>query len=841
MRHRFRLGRGARLLPVLGTTLGLAALPSVASASNAGTLPDPQNGNVPYLAWNGEQVRMERCVSLGASADLANAQFDVGKLKASFLTEAWTGNSGNITPTADPNSVQLFFTNNYNDGPAICAEGDIVSLYSGLASVELNVTGDPAAIDDLGFGSNTQVFSSQILVAWMDLQQPTVNEMSASDFGDSTDAGNTIGDPSGTGTFQAGDPPGYVDVHVTGSFPSEGFRGLPSTVTLPADWSTMANDLAESSDTTSGLPATAYWDTSGDSNDTIGNVPNEGCDALPAEFAGLPAEQPSTTAPDSNYLSAIPQANNDNVDNCAGGANSQDGPFSTVFGTLSGAGTSVGPFDPVDASDTDLPDGNVNSQDAPMPAALVNVSIDPNSGTPTSIDGVGSLSAADKQVTYSRDFTGDASLPHNLYAPFYDEYIPATARPGGVSSGIDGALNTQDFPGFSGTNHEYHFWNTFNTVSETGSSTSCLEYSSDSNPEVPSDPNNQYFQTPSGTTAVTVYTDQNGEAQVQYSPGMGFYFDNLGITPDGDNGCDLQSLFGKTLGTSTLSIDANYPYKEGPNDPTTPVTLTKTVTSGWSKTLTYFSKSAGSTSNPADAFAEIVVAHAQNINGQPFSGETVCFTAANQGQGLFWYDGSVLQADGSTLSFANTYPTSDPKGASFGRVCVVTDDNGNAAVEVDNSNSGTVDVMADFTNEGILRDLLVPFGSSTTSGNGPDPVTPGGGGGPEPSSTISTNNGNAAPSAATVKSVAPSLQKVLAHKKPAKYSLVMARVIRSHGKRYLALRIRSAHKSRIHITVRYVSTRGHHMRSERITVTTNRLVKIRLAKTIGRLRSVHLG
>ncbi|HEY3775026.1 MAG TPA: hypothetical protein VGL69_18620 [Solirubrobacteraceae bacterium] len=840
MRHKFRLGRGARLLPVLGTTLALAAIPSVASASSTGSLPDPQNGNVPYLAWNGEQVRMERCVSLPETADLANAKVDVGKLQASFITEAWTGNSGNITPTADPNSVQLFFTNNYNNGPAICAEGDIVSLYSGLASVELNVTGDPASIDDLGFGTNTQVFSTQILVAWMDLQQPTVNEMSASNFGDSGDAGNTIGDPTGTGSYQAGDPNGYVDVHVTGSLPTAGFRGLPSTLTLPNDWSTMANDLAESSDTSSGLPATAYWDTSGDSNDTIGNVPNEGCLPLPAEFSGLPVEMPSTTAPDSNYLSAIPQANNDNVDNCAGGAGSQDGPFSTVFGTLSGAGTSVGPFDPVDATDTDLPDGNVNAQDAPMPAALVNVSIDPNSGTPTSIDGVGSLTAANKQLTYSRDFTSNASLEHNLYAPFYDAYIPATARPGGVSSGIDGALNTQDFPGFSGIpSHEYHFWDTFNPTNGTASSTSCLRYSSDSNPENRSDPNNQYYQTPSGQTAVTVYTDQNGEAQVQYDPGTGFYFNNLGITPDGDNGCDLQTLTDnhKPIGTSTLGITANYPYKEGPNDPTTPVALTKTVYSAWSKTLTSFPKAAGSTNNPADADAMIVVAHAQDIDGSPFQGETVCFTAGNGAQGLLWYDGTVLQSDGSTLSFADTTSVPDPKGGSFGRVCVTTDENGNAAVEVDDSTPGAnVDVLADFTNEGILRDLPVTFGSS---GSGPNPIP--GGTSPNVVTTISPANGNATPSVATVKSIAPALVKAVTHKRTAKYSLVMARVMRSHGRRYLALRIRSAHRSRIHIVVRYVSTRGHHKRSERITVTTNRLVKIRLAKTIGRLRSVHLG
>ena len=57
-----------------------------------------------------------------------------------------------------------------------------------------------------------------------------------------------------------------------------------------------------------------------------------------------------------------------------------------------------------------------------------------------------------------------------------------------------------------------------------------------------------------------------------------------------------------------------------------------------------------------------------------------------------------------------TSPASDPKGASLGRVCVTTDGNGNAAVEVLENNPVSVNVIADFADfadEGILRTVTV--------------------------------------------------------------------------------------------------------------------------------------
>ena len=58
----------------------------------------------------------------------------------------------------------------------------------------------------------------------------------------------------------------------------------------------------------------------------------------------------------------------------------QYGPFSTVFGTLSRAEHTIGPFDPIYPYDTMLSDGILDWGDAPMPAAQIDVDIAENDG-----------------------------------------------------------------------------------------------------------------------------------------------------------------------------------------------------------------------------------------------------------------------------------------------------------------------------------------------------------------------------------------------------------------------------------------------------------------------------
>src|SRR5439155_23328067 len=110
----------------------------------------------------------------------------------------------------------------------------------------------------------------------------------------------------------------------------------------------------------------------------------------------------------------------------------------------------------------------VDAGDAPMPAAQIDVTIKDNvAANKSDIGGVGYLNPSDKTEVYSRDGLGTEKA-HNFYAPFYSQYIPATARPtdagGSVygaapASGIDGSGDADGFGGFQtklpGPDHGY--------------------------------------------------------------------------------------------------------------------------------------------------------------------------------------------------------------------------------------------------------------------------------------------------------------------------------------------------------------------------------------------------
>ena len=59
-------------------------------------------------------------------------------------------------------------------------------------------------------------------------------------------------------------------------------------------------------------------------------------------------------------------------------------------------------------------------------------------------------------------------------------------------------------------------------------------------------------------------------------------------------------------------------------------------------------------------------------------------------------------------------PIQDPWG--LGRLCTFTDRWGNSAIEVFNSNKTPVDVIAEYVNEGILRDTIAHFETPPTLG-----------------------------------------------------------------------------------------------------------------------------
>ena len=816
MRQRVRLRLGGGALLTTAVTAALMLMPASGSAAAPKSTVsswDPQTTNVPYLAWAGEELRLEKCVPLEA---VAAADVNLNKVSVNFLVEDWSSGSADIEKRAqiEDGSQSLFI----HSGEA-CASADAVSLYPGMARIEMDVIDKTR---QLGYDPSSPVLKHQFLAGWMTLNKPSLNEMSAASFASTAqaEAAKELGDPSGNGEFNAGGSDGYLDVKVTGSMPTDAWTGLglPASVTLPNDWATLANALATDDDPTDANPA-AKWDTSGDSTGLEGHViqsPTD-CAAEPASEAGVASEP----------------VGDDNGDNCTGGG--PDGSFSTVFGVLSPAGTTIGPFDPVDGTDTLLSDGILNSQDAPMPAARIDVAIAPNSGGATDISGVGSLEAANKTKTYSRDFIGDNS-PHNLYAPFYDAYIPATTR-GAISSGVDGAF-ANNFNGFL-VDGVYHFWDTASLASNTATATGCLERSKHPQTDSPLSHPGDYYQTPSGDSDVAVYTDQNGEAQVRYNPGTGFYFNSLinsgGAVLNANGGCDLQSLFQvpDSLGTSSITATAKYPFKPVSFAAMTSAPVTKSVTSLWSKTLAYFPKGPGK----ENAASRIVVAHAQNIDGSPFAGEVVCFAADQNAESVLRFNGTV-----AGINLNGTGAGKDPDGGN--RTCVTTDGNGNAAVEILDSNPNSVDVVADFENEGILRDIPVNFAVAGSSGGTPPPA---------PGTSVPTsgtgNSGTSTPSAAILRSVGMSPSSGKQSKKIKTQITLLRLVAPAHGKHYVLMKVKSGASS-AKVQLRLVSLVGHSSRvgahhktktsSKTVKVQTNRQVKVSVSSSVTKIARARL-
>jgi len=816
VRQRIRHRAGGWSLLAMCATAAVLALPSSGAAQTVlgpETSWDPQTTNVPYLGWNGEEIRLEGCIG-GTGAD---ATTDLGPLSASFLVEDWSGDPTN-RPQVEPNTVKMFFA----DGK-ICAMGDVVSLDPGMARVELDVVNN-GSTPWLSYGPANTVIKQQYLAGWMTLNDPTLTELASTSFPSTAqaEAAKELGDPSGNGEFAAGGSPGsagtpgsdtgYLSVKVTGTMPMNGaWASLvgSSSVTLPNDWEQLADALAtDGNPSDTAAQAAAKWDISNDPTGDFGHLPQ-----TPACGTPGPATVGAPAAP----------ANTDSVDDCTGGG--PDGPFSTDFGQLSSS-SAIGPFDPLRPADTLLPNGVLDANDAPMPAARVDVTIAPNSGSATDTSGVGYLAPADKTKTYSRDFLGD-NQNDNEYAPFYDQYIPATSA-GNVSSGVDGA-ETGDFNGFL-VDGVYHNWDFARELASNGSTpTSCLRETPLENGLPSTDTNSgDFYSTPSGTSSAAVYTDNHGEAQVQYVPGTGFYFDSLinsGAVParNADGGCDLQSLNGKpdSLGTSAITAVARYPFKPTDSPDMTSNTVTKSVTSLWSKTLGFEPKGTG----PGDVNSRIVIAHAQDIDGSAFR-EVVCFSS--NGESMQQFDGTV---GGLTVSGT---AASDPTGNSLGRICETTDVNGNAAIEVLESDPVNVDVIADFAQEGILRDVSIPFGTTGSTGGTLPPTTPG-------STTTPGQSGTTEPTTTLIKKVAPAL---LGGRtvKTVKARITLAHMLSpAHGKHYVVLEVSST-SAKAKLRLRLVVKSGKHTRTmvRTVTIRSNRKVKVTLAKNVIRIARVSL-
>ncbi len=556
-------------------------LAASASAYAASPAFSPLTTNVPSLGWRGEELRLVKCVTPATDGETVTAAVRdhsaLGELRFDWLVEDWSGDPFQ-RPQLEASTARVFIGNNEYDG-APCVKANFVSLKAGLAQIKLVVS------DRHG----TPLLKHQFLAAWLGLAPPAIRELGQSS---TPGGGGVLGDPAGDGVLVAGGAPGRVQVQVRGVLPlGNNFTelGLPAQITLPDEgdgatsfWDELARSLATTSD-----PRPFYrdapwrmWDIHDDRLGSEGHV-NPGLCGL----ALAPIEA---------------------VDACLSAqVFSGRGAYARVFGDLSRVPT-VGPFDPLRPDETLLSDGKLDSGDVPMPSALVEVGIAPNSGAATDVGGVGSLAIAVagqptgvyKCIPYTRDTrctsaTGPhppstpnvapppfGPAPHNHYAPYYSRWQPATSATVGSSpgaplareaSGNDGPPTGNNFPGYRGAGL-YDYWQFADVLaSAEPRPTRCLERGG------------RFRQTPSGPQRVLVYSDEHGEAQVYFNPGRGFFFDRLGVGPNLNGGCELRDV--TDLGHADITAIARYPYQKVTDADKPSNTLHKVVRHRFSKTL----------------------------------------------------------------------------------------------------------------------------------------------------------------------------------------------------------------------------------------------------------------
>ena len=855
---------------------------------------------------------------------------------------AFDSTGANNLDVLNTSSAFFFPPNGVDDQRKGCVSADISSVHAGLDEVSVNVTDEGIGGPVRGIALDPQVvYSEQFIVIWMTANTPKITEASTTSLSYPTTAGDNgtpsptsqltttglknlgtfLGDGSTPGTFAsldqwgqdkayncggfiplirdpdfecANDTPttnnGLVQVRVTGSFPIEDqppattnadyFKtitggGNPTYITLPNQYVALANLMAASSTEYQGKDG-GLWDIHGSPTNTLAVQGHAGDGPGATHYpAGL-----------CQYDGTLFNQTTDVVDDClsTGGAHPTGNPFafSRVFGDVTSVGFTIGPFDSQAPNATLLSDGTLNTDDAPMPALPVTVSI--------AKGGIGGVYGVSKWLIYSHDFDGSPASPlslptptsaltstgtANLYNPYYQEYIPSTQRPISEASGITGVYNGggaassgDDFVGFSdGHTSPYTFWTALDgsTTDSKPVSNGCLEYDStidggtdrdEFNSQNPADatgivegttPVTQdghtfnvpdglfYYGTPYYPTSVVVYTDERGEAYVDYNPGTGWY---NSITADGNGACDLQGLYGKAIGTSSITATANYPYESVPYGPIgTSNTLVKTVDSEWSKTLTAYPKG-----NLSGNDISVVVAHGQNVNGEPFSGEEVCVQApANE---------SVTFDDENPLTV--TTPPIDTTGSSQvgtttlnNYACGITGTAGNVAFDVSGSNNPTnVDVQALFVAEHIYRDVNIPAlgQSGSVSSTSPPGVLPGdpintavqsgasGSAGGSSAGTSSTSNSSPSSNVGGNSSTLVKVTNVC--------KVEAVRLQSKRGKYSVSFKLSCSTAKSASVTIKAFKANGKLLHTYRLTAATNKTLKVSLSGKVHRVTVV---
>ena len=636
---------------VLALVVSAVGLMSFAAAANA-EVPDPQTTNVPYVAWAGESVRVAKCFGAGqeqngdAQAALQGAGFDLHSIitRGLFNIEDWSGDpqqkpvftnapTGDVVPTLER------FGHDKEGYYRLCYSVNMTSQKAGMAVVKLSVRPDL-----LGLFPGLQVAAQhQFLVIWLKSQAPVIHEV-----GDKEPGGWSIHDDGGnpTALFQ---PPfedgltkanGLVKINVKGTFPlGNNFANTVAgdTITLPDQWDTLARLYAI--DWTTNVPGRAYmrWDI----HDSSNGLGLPGSDLGHALGYPLPFSNIFDAGADEHHVNSFCKASEnlatDAVDNCIGiglrytdaqldadaeiASWSDVGPFSNIYG----GHVAMGPFDPLRPFTSLFSDGLLNAGDAPMPALQIDVALGDGSigalgcsydhtysGYCTDSESGRYNKRADKDDIYVQDHTVRDWYPHNLYAPFYKQLIPPVGIAGWQDphaalafeeyyegrSGVVGSF-ANNYPGFLGEGI-YDNWEAMATAGRDGYN-ACK------------DPLGNLYPTPTGASAVSVYTDEHGEAYVRFYPYRG-----LDLTPDGNNRCDLSP---GVYGSATIQAESIYPDQPVLWDRSNKKSnvLTKNANHLASKILRCVPKGVN------EAFCVETIL---DFNGDPISGAQVKFTTS---------------------------------------------------------------------------------------------------------------------------------------------------------------------------------------------------------------------
>jgi hypothetical protein len=175
------------------------------------------------------------------------------------------------------------------------------------------------------------------------------------------------------------------------------------------------------------------------------------------------------------------------------------------------------------------------------------------------------------------------------------------------------------------------------------------------------------------------------------------------------------------------------------------------------------------------------------------------------------------------------------------RICLRTNDDGNAAVEVQESQGNEINIIGDFTAEGILRDVKIPFGSPSL-----DPIDPG-----APTRTPGTTPivpqpetpGNTTPSQQTVRALAAGNVQVSSsrvRRSAPRTSVRFARVVNSaKGTRYLSVRLKGTKRTAT-VRIQLMGYNGKVVRTVTRTVAVGRTVSLRNVRLGANIRSARV-